>query len=857
MLGAEAALWALAVLCPLARGGAPAWVLWPLAALSSAALVLACVGARRQRMGVRVHPVAWGLALVAAACLVQLVPLPQGLLRLLSPSAAELHDFALAPLGLGGARPVSLDTPSTWRELAKHLSYLAAFVAAAQVARSRRARKRLLGALALSGALVAVIGYGHQLVGAQRLFGVLAFQHATPPLLTPFGNPNHLAGFLIVSSTLALGLFLSARGQERAWVWGAAFLACGVAVLLSLSRAGIFFFGVALALLGALVLVGQRAGSQGRGVARLVWVLLGAVGTAGIGGYLALDRLLAEASTADSLEKLRASKIDLWPAIASAARQYWIAGMGRGAFQLGFSRFQQVLPGNTFSHPENLLLQLWAELGLPAALAVIALALWGFAKLLRRASGSVVDVAAVAAVAALVLHNLFDFNLELPACAVALWIALGCLSRPGESADEPVPEISWWRDGVRLPARPAILAAAGLAAVSGLCLLAGRSTLEAAEAELNAAAAHGSPEEVRKLALRLIDRHPADHLLYDIVGRAYARSGADPRQALAFVNRALFLRPIDAEAHLTAARSLLRLGKRSQAFLEYRLAAEGVDTQAVLNEAVLLARSVEELEALVPRTPILVCEVAERLAAAGRGDDAVALLSWATEAVAEHPEVARVWRRLAAAQIARGDPAAALASIDEAERRAPGDPEPVILQSNALWAMGKREEAAALLDARVVKQPGHIELSFTLAERLLEASQPVRALSALSRASPFVPPASRGRWLVLQAKAYEQLDKPFKALEAYQSAARLQPESPELHYAVARLLERARRHTDAIDAVRLGMRHDSPAGVERAKAWVQRLVEAERALDAARRAHASPGSNASELDGLIGDETPP
>ena len=50
---------------------------------------------------------------------------------------------------------------------------------------------------------------------------------------------------------------------------------------------------------------------------RIVWVLLGAVGAAGIGGYLALDRLLAEASTADSLEKLRASKIDLWPSIAS------------------------------------------------------------------------------------------------------------------------------------------------------------------------------------------------------------------------------------------------------------------------------------------------------------------------------------------------------------------------------------------------------------------------------------------------------------------------------------------------------------------------------------------------------------
>src|SRR5262249_35590735 len=103
---------------PLLLGGAPAWALWPTCALAGASLTAASASALTQRHSLRV-PLATALPLgVAAICLLQLLPLPPWLLGLLSPRATELRDFALVPMGLEGWRPVTMDAPATWRELA-------------------------------------------------------------------------------------------------------------------------------------------------------------------------------------------------------------------------------------------------------------------------------------------------------------------------------------------------------------------------------------------------------------------------------------------------------------------------------------------------------------------------------------------------------------------------------------------------------------------------------------------------------------------------------------------------------------------------------------------------------------------
>ncbi|MCP3144199.1 O-antigen ligase family protein [Pyxidicoccus xibeiensis] len=847
---AEVALMGLVVLGPLALGGAARWVLWPLVALSGAAAVLAAVGARRQGQSLRFPLLAVPLAAGAVLCALQLVPLPASVLEVLSPEAAGLREFALAPLGLDGARPVSLDAPATWRELAKHLAYLLTFLAAVQVCRARRVRERLLAALAFTGAGVAVVGLGQALLGVESLFGLIAWVHARPPLVTPFGNPNHAAGFLGLCATVGLGLALTTRPRSRALPYALAAGASGLGVVLTLSRGGIAFFVFGQALL-ALLLLRRRHEAGGRAPpvwARSAAALLGLLAVLSVGAYTAADRLWTEARSADSMEELRQSKVALWPMMAQAARAFPVLGMGRGAFEAAFPRYQTEPNPNTLTHPENAVLHAAVELGVPGLL-LLAVAAWGFLRLLRREGQDALELAALAGVAALALHNLFDFSLELPACAVAVLVVLGAAARPRErsrGASKP---------GCLKPSPLLLGTGAGLAVLGLVALVPGRSHVSDAEAELAGLVAARVPvAEVRSRGLALIDRHPSDYVLYRLVASAYAARGREAaEESLAFVNRALYLAPRDAASHRVAARALLALGRGTQGFLEYRLAYEAGDATVLQGEALRRARTLEHLVALTPDSP----EVAARLVEAltntpGRLEAALGYVAWARTHFDGRPGAGALWAREARLRLLRGELAEAEAACVEVERREPDALDTHLLRAEVLRAQGKREQALQSLERLLVRFPGSVELAFTLATQQLDAGLTRRAKDTLQSVTPFLTDyAQRARLLSMEAACLEREGLFSRAVEVRQTAARLAP-GPDAWFAVARAQEALRRFDAAARSVHEGMRLLPPGSRKDAEAWVARLEAEERArVDSRRKELEDP--RAQELEHLLGN----
>jgi tetratricopeptide (TPR) repeat protein len=823
-LGAEATLAALAVLGPLALGGAPAWVLWPLVGLSAAAAVLACIGARRHRRTLHLPLFALLLGVGAVLCLVQLVPLPPGLLAGVSPEAASLREFALLPLGLPAAGPVSLDPPATWRELAKSLAYGLAFLAAVEVCRAQRSRRRLLATLAFTGAGVALLGVGHALLGFDALFGVRAYAHVRPPLVTPFGNPNHLAGFLGLSATVAMGLALIHRGPRRLAFFAAAGLS-GLGVLLSLSRAGILFFLVGQGLVaGGLWFQRRSSSGQRRGALAALLVLAVSVG---VGGYVAWEKLVVEDSTARSMETLRQGKLDLWPMMARAAQAFPVLGMGRGAFEAAFPRYQSEPNPNTLTHPENVALQLAAEFGVPG-LVLLAGWVWGFARLLRRGRLEPLELAVLSGLFALGMHNLFDFSLELPACAVAALVALAAVVRPeGDAPAEGAASSGRWG----LPPSGALAGAVVLGLVGLGALVPGRHTLAGAEGELSGLLAHRAPlEEVRARGLSLIARHPADYLLYGLIGMAYAEGGpAHAGEALAFVNRALFLKPVDAASHRIAARALLVLGRRRQAFLEYRLAREAGDLEVVSHEALRQARTVEELQVLSSERPALIREMATALAAQPEPvARTLAWFAWAREHFATAPGAEHLWMHEARLRLARGELPEAAALSEEMEKRAPDTLDTQLLRAEVLRAQGQGPEAIRVLERLVPRFPDNVGLAFTLARQLVDEGMTHRAREVMGRAAPFIVDADqRARLLTLEGACFEREGLLSRALERYQTVTWLMP-SPGAQFTVARLLEAMGRYGEAARAVREGVRLLSPEARPGWDAWVARLEGQQR-----------------------------
>lgn len=804
-VAAEATL-ALCILgMPWTLGGALPWALTALIVLAVAALATWGLGALRHQRRVTFHAallVPSSLALIAA---LQLVPLPPAVLALASPAAAELREFALVPLGLEGWRPISVDPPSTARAMTRLLALAVLAFVALQLGRVSGVRRRLFAVTALSGLLIALTGLGHLLVGAETLFGVHHFI-ANLSLVTPFGNVNHLAAFLTFTATVALGLGLSADSRDAALGWLAVAFACGVAVFLSLSRGGIASFVITWGLVGSAFLA-----LKGGGIRRVVpWVVIAA--TVAFAGLLAFEQLAARAETVASVEKLSSTKVELWPMLWHGVAASGRTGMGTGAFELAFTRWQTTQLGVTFTHPENLILQLMADVGVPLAGLIAGVVLWVTRRLWAGVYLEHAERTVLLGAAGVAIHDVFDFSLELHAVAAVVAIGVGLVTSAQRNVRQP-------------PGKSFVAVLAAVLSLLAIGLWIGRARHLDAEAELSELIRVRAPvADVRARAVALIDRHPSDWVLYASIANDAAARG-DPREALAWSNRHAFLIPADAHASISAARALLRLKEPAQAISQLKRAWELGDTSTIA-----LGLAVARKEGLLDRLAIDRAGFLSLLWAQARATPADAktiLLSVESSGLGE--EVQQDARRLLVQHEADyGDPRLALEAFSKLPLTEQAKDEEQKLKVRLLSKVGRVEDAIDVANALVTRHPADLESMWTLVELLVTAKRMAQAHEVLERARPFVEGVvARAALHEREATLYMQEERWGRALDSLQTASRIQPVRADLHYRMAEVLERMGSLHSALDAVRRGRVLDTPEGAKTTDATVQRL---ERAL---------------------------
>src|SRR5205814_6037598 len=161
-------------------------------------------------------------------------------------------------------------------------------------------------------------------------------------------------------------------------------------------------------------------------------------------------------------------------------------------------------------------------------------------------------------------------------------------------------------------------------------------------------------------------------------------------------------------------------------------------------------------------------EEAERLAAAGRAEDA-----------------AKSWRLAIAA--------------------APGWI-PAYISLGALVAEKKPEEALAVFEQGLAKAPKDETLLFDAAATSLQLSRLPAALAYADRARAETPKAARVH--LLRAAILKRLDRKEDALAAFQEAARLEPRSAQAQLGLGNLLYELKRNEEAVQAFRAALERD-------------------------------------------------
>jgi tetratricopeptide (TPR) repeat protein len=593
----------------------------------------------------------------------------------------------------------------------------------------------------------------------------------------------------------------------------------GGSLLLTLSRGAIAAF-VAGQLLFVLVRVVTRAMGREAGEPRrnLAWLPLGLALSLGLGLFAAQDAIIGEYLQGDfhKVEMLREGMplVGDFPAF----------GVGRGAFWVAFPLVSEWAARITFTHAENSVVQLLADWGV----LIGGGALLGFglvvARRLVKPPARIRPTAALVGLVAFGVHNLFDFNMEVPGVAVLAAALLGTLI--GSEGAGRGRSSSRNNQGVPVP-RPLLAGFAAIALAMGAitALYAAPHSIDAEERRLREAlarddAAAFSPENMQQR----LERHPASWYLPFLAGvHEFHAGGENP---LPWLARALEINPAAAAAHLYAGRAILQQGGLDQAMLEFRLASRGNSRLGppAARYLVEAAPSFDRLSRIaVDREDKLLLwgALAREFSVQGLEEEAEA----ADLAVLSiDPDEPRSLARHARRMIKRDELDRALELAERLEELDEFRPAAAILEAEIHRKRGATDEELRALEQGLHRSPRHPGLLRELAWAAQRAGDHDRAMSAAAELrSTATDQSQRSAAAVLEGDLERAEGRIDAALARYRQAYAMNPSNPALLEKIANL---ALSHGDdlrALEALRKLVNLD-PTNPE----WRRRLDELEK-----------------------------
>jgi O-antigen ligase len=418
--------------------------------------------------------VLWGIKGVISGALKIIVPstaLPLVALLLL----AFLQGFTVKD-SAGRRSSISLDAEATHLTTEILLVLLIAFLLSVNFLAGPRALAWLRNFLIFFGLALAVFGLLQYFTWNGKFFWVIELRVQPPSPFGPFVNHNHFAGYLEMIAPIPVALILrrAIRG-ELAVLYGFAAAMMGLAIIMSLSRGGMISLVASLMFVVAFGFkpstrrpAGARFGTRESSLkwsvaasrigALAVMLFTIGVGVWWVGADSVIKRLEKGELTLDAVDKQPGketffhSRGWIWRDTTAMIRDNWVTGVGLGAYPTAYPIYSTRDRMAPVSQAHNDYLQILADGGILGAIV----ALWFIFIVTRdtvRASRHRNPLIAATALGcasglfALIVHSLFDFNLQIPSNALLFLVLTSVVSRVAaatskkeEKGDQDVPE---------------------------------------------------------------------------------------------------------------------------------------------------------------------------------------------------------------------------------------------------------------------------------------------------------------------------------------------------------------------------------------------------------------------------------
>jgi len=365
-------------------------------------------------------------------CLVifQLIPLPLGLIGLLSPGTATLYEKFTPVNSAARFFSLSICPDATTPELFKVLIYIGIFFLVINMLKTKRQLNFIINTIIFFGLIISLFGIIQKYAYSGKVYWFDPPNSAPTPF-GPFVNRNNFAGYINMVIPLALGYSLIDMPMSKRIIYGFCAGIMSSALFLSLSRGGIlvyilvslfilicsryktslknrrkFLSAWVFTLLGLLIFLGD---------VRAVWQRL-----SGLFGKGAFTFLGHGYSWLDTLR--------IW-------QDFPLFGTGLGTFGNISSMYKSTPECTLFIYAHNDYLQLLSEVGLLGFLVLSIFFILYFKSVLKMwverhdPYAICLSLGGIASIFAMLVYSFLDFNLHIPANALLFFIIMGLIYR--------------------------------------------------------------------------------------------------------------------------------------------------------------------------------------------------------------------------------------------------------------------------------------------------------------------------------------------------------------------------------------------------------------------------------------------
>ena len=411
---------------PLAWAAVELWVF----AMAFGWLVLFLRGKVRLRSVVRrAWPVLLCCSLWLAYVWFQMLPLPMGLLELISPQTARAYLGAAQP-SVPAFAPLMLDLYGGLHGALKSTAYVLFFALTLVLLDSHERIKASAYALLLAGFVQALYG------------GVTALNEAGMVAHGTFVNRNHFAGYLELCLAVGLGMLISTLTGDRSRTWRQfardflalllsptmrlrLVLACMViGLVLSRSRMGNTAFFVSLLVAGAIGLVFSKRATRSMVVLIASLVIIDIVI---VGAYFGVEQVVQriEQTTFETEDRddIAGYAVKMW-------KDFPVFGSGLGSFHVVFPKYPEADLGALYTHAHNDYLQFLVEtgvIGFTLLGTIVVLSLLAALRAQHLRGDPLMrglSFGAIMGITAMLIHSWVDFNLQIPSNAMTFMYVL-------------------------------------------------------------------------------------------------------------------------------------------------------------------------------------------------------------------------------------------------------------------------------------------------------------------------------------------------------------------------------------------------------------------------------------------------